>query len=139
MLQAGKVGSVQAVLWAGGLGSDVPEPNRLRQRVDAEAIIRLECEADKAKMWPAITIANRHSLFVITNIKPASLFVGGFSGWKPRLKSGIHSLPLKLFHKSITLLSCTGSVRGIVDGEYRYGRALFVFAPVRLGLRSAKG
>ncbi|PQA72078.1 hypothetical protein C3731_18835 [Brucella oryzae] len=59
-----KVGSARAVLWAGGLGSDIPEPNRLRQRVDAEAIIRLECETDKAKMWPTITIANRHSLFV---------------------------------------------------------------------------
>src|SRR5690606_15324097 len=54
----------EQVLWAGGLGSDLPEPNRLRQRVDAEAIIGLQCEADKAKMWPTITIANTHSLFV---------------------------------------------------------------------------
>jgi len=60
-----KVGSVRAVLWAGGLGSDIPEPNRLRQRVDADVIIRPECEVDKAKMWLTITIENKHSMFVI--------------------------------------------------------------------------
>ncbi|SPL64232.1 hypothetical protein OHAE_99 [Ochrobactrum soli] len=46
------------------MGSDIPEPNRLRQHVDAEAIIRLECEADKAKMCSTITIADRLSFFV---------------------------------------------------------------------------
>ncbi|MND37949.1 hypothetical protein CQ052_00465 [Ochrobactrum sp. MYb15] len=59
-----KVGSARAVLWAGGLGSDIPEPNRLRQHGDADVIIGPECEVDKAKMWLAITIENSFSLFV---------------------------------------------------------------------------
>ena len=59
-----KVGSARAVLWAGGLGSDIPEPNRLRQHRDADVIIRPECEVDKAKMWLPITIENSFSLFV---------------------------------------------------------------------------
>lgn len=84
-----KVGSVRAVLWAGGLGSDLPEPNRLRQRVDAEAIIGLQCEADKAKMWPTITIANTHSLFVNDGFPPLIPIYWGFfrpmSGSKNRL------------------------------------------------------
>lgn len=44
------VGPAQVVLWAGGLGLDQPEPNRLRQHKDADWIFRLECELDKAKM-----------------------------------------------------------------------------------------
>lgn len=44
------VGPAQVVLWAGGLGLDQPEPNRLRQHEDADAIFWPECELDKAKM-----------------------------------------------------------------------------------------
>ncbi|EEQ94776.1 Hypothetical protein OINT_1000104 [Brucella intermedia LMG 3301] len=71
------------------MGSDLPEPNRLRQRVDAEAIIGLQCEADKAKMWPTITIANTHSLFVNDGFPPLFPIYWGFfrpmSGSKNRL------------------------------------------------------
>jgi len=49
-VKPGEVGSVREVLWAGGLGSDLPEPNRLRQHRDARLTIGLHCEANKAKM-----------------------------------------------------------------------------------------
>ncbi len=80
----------------GGLGSDLPEPNRLRQRVDAEAIIGLQCEADKAKMWPTITIANTHSLFVNDGFPPLIPIYWGFFRPMSGSKTGSRTRPLEI-------------------------------------------